>query len=71
MHESLTQPEAAKAIARRDRAAALAWLEQVGSWPSSDRDVALTTAAAEALLGFPSAARFTRDEIAAFLGGAL
>lgn len=68
--ESLTQPTAALAIANRDRATALAWLEHVGSWPSSDRDVAMTTAAAERLLGFPSDAPFTGAQLDAFLSGA-
>ncbi len=49
-----TPPDVDTAIARGDREAALAWLEQVGSWPSSDSDVQATTNAANSLLGFPT-----------------
>ena len=41
-------------VDKGDREAALMWLEKVGSWPSSDPEIARLTRDAEALLGFAS-----------------
>ncbi len=46
-----TPEEAQSRISVKDKVAALAWLEQVGSWPSSDRQIQATTDAANDLLG--------------------
>jgi hypothetical protein len=39
-------------IAAGHRGAALAWLERVGDWPSSDPDVAALTRAARRVMGW-------------------
>ena len=50
-----TVDEARTRIKRGNKAAALAWLEQVGSWPSDDEEIREVTRMANRLLGFPSA----------------
>ncbi len=51
-----TPGEAATRIAGGNKAAALAWVEQVGSYPSSDPEVRQVTELANRLMGFPCAA---------------
>jgi hypothetical protein len=52
--EYQTPDEARRRIEARNKDAALAWLEQVGSYPSSDAEVREVTRMANRLLGFPS-----------------
>ena len=44
--------DAKRRIDAGDTDAALAWLEEVGSWPSSDADIAALTRKAERVLGW-------------------
>jgi hypothetical protein len=53
MYDYQTPEEAKKRIFARNKEAALAWLEQVGSWPSDDPEVQEVTILASRLLRFP------------------
>jgi hypothetical protein len=55
-YEYQTPTEAADRIARGNKLAALAWVEQVGSYPSSDPEIREVTQRANRLLGFPDPA---------------
>jgi len=50
IRERPTPQQARERIAAGDKNAALAWLELVGSWPSSDPEIGEVTDAAERLL---------------------
>ena len=56
LYESQTPDEARRRIAARNREAALAWLDQVGSWPSDDPEIREVTRMANRLLGLPNPA---------------
>lgn len=51
-HPHYTPAEARNQITRGRKDVALAWLEQVGCWPSDDSEIREVTRLANRLLGF-------------------
>lgn len=54
MHYDKARRMMASRVRRVRRHAALAWLETVGAWPTSDPDVAALTRKAHQILGWQS-----------------